>query len=88
MPFGEREILASFSTNNTFYIVTLHAKEDRMVFYAFANGRYTSHEADLAEAGFTSASAKQSTFRALLERHDLQKIDRRVLQDLKKHHPK
>jgi len=77
MPFGQREILASFSANNTFYIVTLHAKEDRLVFYAFANGRYTSHEADLAEAGFTSASAKKSTFRALLERHGLQKIDRR-----------
>lgn len=77
MPFNEREILASFSANNAFYIVTLHAKEDRLVFYAFANGRYTSYEADLSEAGFTSASAKKSTFRALLERHGLQKIDRR-----------
>jgi len=75
MPFNNELILASFSQDNAFYIVTLHHTADKLKLYIFNDDKYVARTIDFSAYPFTDANNAKTTLNSLLLRYPLQKIE-------------
>lgn len=75
--FKNENILSVFSENNSFYILTLIQKEDKLKFYCFSKGQLEEKIVDFSPFKFTDENGKPSTFSALVKENSIEKIDTR-----------
>lgn len=75
--FKSEDILSAFSENNSFYILSLIQKEDKLKFYCFNKGQLEEKIVDFSSFKFIDENGKSSTFSNLIKENSIEKIDTR-----------
>ncbi|MEZ0007312.1 hypothetical protein ABH942_002693 [Flavobacterium sp. 28YEA47A] len=75
--FKNEDILSVFSENNSFYILSLIQKEDKLKFYCFNKGQLEEKTVDFSSFKFIDENGKSSTFSKLIKENAIEKIDTR-----------
>lgn len=70
-------IISVFSENNSFYILSLPQKEDKLKFYCFNKGQLDEKIIDFSSYKFMDEKGKSSTFSSLIKENGIEKIDTR-----------
>jgi hypothetical protein len=82
IPFEGEKILNSFSGNNTFYIASLPASDDKVKLYVFNDGQYQEKVLDFESYTFVDDANKPTKLRDLLLTYPLQKMEGDALNPL------
>lgn len=80
--FKDESILNTFSENNSFYILTLPKKEDKLKFYVLSKGEMDEKVLDFSSYKFTDSQGKPKTFNELITEEGLEMIDTKTLNPL------
>ncbi|WP_296143579.1 hypothetical protein [uncultured Flavobacterium sp.] len=80
--FKDESILNTFSENNSFYILTLPKKEDKLKFYVLNKGEMDEKVLDFSSYNFTDSQGKPKTFNELITEEGLETIDTKTLNPL------
>lgn len=73
--FKNESILAVFSENNFFYILTLPTSEDKLKIYALRKGELYEKSIDFSSFKFLDSNGKTITFNKLIQESGLEMID-------------
>lgn len=80
--FKDESILNTFSENNSFYILTLPKKENKLKFYVLNNGKTEQQTLDFSSYNFTNSQGKPNTFNELISSEGLELVDTKTLNPL------
>lgn len=80
--FKDESILNTFSENNSFYVLTLPKKQDKLKFYVFNNSQVTEKTVDFSPYKFTDSEGKPNTFYGLISEESLEMVDTKTLNPL------
>jgi len=80
--FPDESILNTFSENNSFYILTLPKKQDKLKIYVLRNGEMDEKSLDFSTYKFTDENGKVKTFNELINENGLEMIDTKALNPL------
>lgn len=80
--FKDESILNTFSENNSFYILTLPKKENKLKFYILNNGKAEEKVLDFSSYNFTNSQGKPNTFNELISSEGLELVDTKTLNPL------
>lgn len=80
--FKDEDIITTFSENNSFYILTLPKKEDKIKIYLLNKGEMNQKTLDFSTYKFTDEKGKAKTFNELVTENGLELIDAKVLNPL------
>lgn len=82
LDYNEEQLLTTFNSNNAFYIITLHPKEDILKLYTFTKGNYEVKLLDFSGYTFTDITGKEIKFNDIIQEYGLQHIETRGFNDL------
>jgi len=80
--FKEETILNTFNENNSFYILTLPKKENKLKFYILNKGKMEEKTLDFSSYNLTNSQGKTKTFNELIAEEGLSMIETKVLNPL------
>lgn len=82
LPLSDETIIATFSKNNTFYILNSDDKDEKLKLYIFKDGIMEQKTIDLEPFSFVTKKGKSVTFNSLLEDYPIQLIDTEMFNPL------
>jgi len=82
LPLSDESIIATFSKNNTFYILSSDDKEEKLQLYVFKNGIMERKTLDFEPFNFVTKNGKSTTFNAILEGYPIQLIETEMFNPL------
>ena len=80
--FKDEDVINTVSENNSFYILTLPKKEDKIKIYILHKGEMDQKTLDFSTYKFSGENGKAKTFNELVSENGLELIDTKVLNPL------